>query len=120
MVKLLFPFIYLACKEKSLKGFLRKLKWIVAAQLGVMVSVLVYCILTEYSVASVLGISSDPLNLLTNSIQVIGGIVGIVGSFRIFFKWENGDDDINEHMVGYGVTTTFLLLVPVLIRAICY
>ena len=51
-------------------------------------------------------------------ILVIGGIVGLVGAIRVFIKWQNGDQDINKHLVGWLGACVFLLLVGGILRAI--
>lgn len=50
-------------------------------------------------------------------IQVIGAVVGIVGGVRIYNKWNNGDNDVNKELIGWGGACIFLLLVPTIITA---
>lgn len=50
-------------------------------------------------------------------IQVIGAVVGIVGGVRIYNKWNNGDQDVNKELIGWGGACIFLLLVPTIITA---
>lgn len=56
----------------------------------------------------------DPIGQL---IQVIGAVVGIVGGVRIYNKWNNGDQDVNKELIGWGGACIFLLLVPTIITA---
>lgn len=35
-------------------------------------------------------------------IYAIAGIVALVGSIRIYNKWQNGDQDINKELMGFG------------------
>lgn len=48
-------------------------------------------------------------------IQMIGAVVGIVGGVRIYNKWNNGDQDVNKELIGWGGACIFLLLVPTVI-----
>ncbi|MDH5828849.1 DUF4134 domain-containing protein [Sphingobacterium faecium] len=50
-------------------------------------------------------------------IQAIGAVVGIVGGVRIYNKWNNGDQDVNKELIGWGGACIFLLLVPTIITA---
>ncbi len=50
-------------------------------------------------------------------IQVIGGIVGLVGAVRIYNKWTNGDQDINKELVGWGGACLFLIIAPQIINS---
>ncbi|SDD99681.1 DUF4134 domain-containing protein [Riemerella columbipharyngis] len=52
-----------------------------------------------------------------NLIYAIGGVVGLVGGVRIYNKWQNGDQDINKEIMGWGGACIFLLLVPTFISA---
>ena len=51
----------------------------------------------------------DPVKLI---IQAIGGLVGFIGGVRIYNKWQNGDQDINKELVGWGGSALFLIIVP--------
>lgn len=51
----------------------------------------------------------DPIKLI---IQAIGGVVGLIGGIRIYNKWQNGDQDINKELVGWGGSALFLIIVP--------
>lgn len=55
--------------------------------------------------------------VLTPLIQVIGGIVGIVGGLRIYNKWTNGDQDINKELVAWGGACVFLIVAPTFISS---
>lgn len=50
-------------------------------------------------------------------IQVIGAVVGITGGVRIYNKWNNGDNDVNKELIGWGGACVFLILVPTIITA---
>lgn len=54
---------------------------------------------------------------VSNLVQMIGAIVGIVGGVRIYNKWNNGDQDVNKELIGWGGACIFLLLVPTVIQA---
>ncbi|MBW8323679.1 MAG: DUF4134 domain-containing protein [Prolixibacteraceae bacterium] len=51
-------------------------------------------------------------------VMVIGGIVGIVGGIRIYTKWSHGDHDINKELMSWGGAAIFLVLVPIVIKAV--
>lgn len=50
-------------------------------------------------------------------IQVIGGVVGLIGGLRIYNKWTNGDQDINKEILAWGGACLFLILVPTFVGA---
>lgn len=50
-------------------------------------------------------------------IQAIGAVVGIVGGVRIYNKWNNGDQDVNKELIGWGGACIFLIMVPTVITA---
>lgn len=54
---------------------------------------------------------------VSNLVQMIGAVVGIVGGVRIYNKWNNGDQDVNKELIGWGGACIFLLLVPTVIQA---
>lgn len=49
-------------------------------------------------------------------IYTIGGIVGLIGGLICFRKWQSGDPHLNNHLIGWGGSCVFLLLVPTLIK----
>lgn len=51
-------------------------------------------------------------------VMAIGGIVGIVGGIRIYNKWSNGDHDINKELMSWGGAAIFLVIAPVVIKAV--
>ena len=48
---------------------------------------------------------------------VIGAVVGLIGGVRVYIKWNNGDQDINKELMGWGGSCLFLVLVSVVIKA---
>ena len=58
------------------------------------------------------------LDPITTLVMAIGGIVGIVGGVRIYQKWNNGDQDINKELMSWGGSAVFLILAPIVIRAV--
>lgn len=56
----------------------------------------------------------DPVSLL---ILAIGAVVGLIGGVRVYIKWNNGDQDINKDIMGWGGSCLFLVLVSVVIKA---
>ena len=49
---------------------------------------------------------------MTGLVYAVGGIVGFIGGLRIYNKWQNGDQDINKELVGWGGSALFLIIVP--------
>ena len=50
-------------------------------------------------------------------VLAIGGVVGLVGGIRVYIKWQNGDQDINKHIVGWVGSCIFLLLVGTILTS---
>lgn len=50
-------------------------------------------------------------------IYAIAGLVAFIGALRIYNKWQNGDQDINKELMGFGGACLFLFLVPSFIGA---
>jgi hypothetical protein len=50
-------------------------------------------------------------------VLAIGSVVGLVGGIRVYIKWQNGDQDINKHIVGWVGSCIFLLLVGTILTS---
>lgn len=50
--------------------------------------------------------------------KAIAIIVAIVGSIRIFNKWQNGDQDTTKEIIGWVGAIIFILLVPTFVDAV--
>lgn len=57
----------------------------------------------------------DPITTLC---MAIGAIIGIVGGIRIYSKWNNGDQDINKELLGWGGSAVFLILAPLILKGV--
>lgn len=57
----------------------------------------------------------DPITTL---VMAIGAIVGIVGGIRIYSKWNNGDQDINKELLGWGGSAVFMIIAPLIIQGV--
>lgn len=57
------------------------------------------------------------LDVITDLVMAIGGVVGIIGAVRIYQKWNNGDQDINKELMSFGGSALFLILAPIAVRA---
>lgn len=55
--------------------------------------------------------------MVKNLLMAIGGLVGLIGGIRIYNKWQNGDQDINKEILGWGGAAIFLVLVPTFVQA---
>ncbi|MGO3307444.1 MAG: DUF4134 domain-containing protein [Sphingobacterium sp.] len=51
-------------------------------------------------------------------IMIIGGVVGMIGAFRVYQKWNSGDQDINKELMGWGGSALFLVVAPIVIKAV--
>ena len=54
---------------------------------------------------------------MTGLVYAVGGIVGFIGGLRIYNKWQNGDQDVNKEILGYGGAMIFLFMVPTIVGA---
>lgn len=52
-----------------------------------------------------------------NIIMIIGGIVGLVGSIRVFTKWQNGDQDVTKSLMAWLGSCIFLVVGAVVVKA---
>jgi len=57
----------------------------------------------------------DPITTL---VMAIGAIVGIVGGIRIYSKWNNGDQDINKELLGWGGSAVFMIIAPLVLKGV--
>jgi hypothetical protein len=54
---------------------------------------------------------------VTTVTLVIGGLVGFVGALQVFIAWNNGEQDINKKIMGWGGSCLFLVLSSILVKA---
>ena len=47
---------------------------------------------------------------VSNLVLMIGAVVGLAGGIRVYIKWQNGDQDLNKHIIGWVGSCIFLLL----------
>ena len=47
---------------------------------------------------------------VSNLILMIGAVTGLAGGIRVYVKWQNGDQDLNKHIIGWTGSCIFLLL----------
>ncbi len=50
-------------------------------------------------------------------IQIVGGLVGLIGGFRVYNKWQNGDQDVQKELVGWIGAAVFLIIAPQIIES---
>lgn len=55
---------------------------------------------------------------VTSLIWVIAAIVGVIGGFRIYNKWQNGDQDVQKAAVGWFGSVLFLLAIGAVISTV--
>lgn len=51
-------------------------------------------------------------------IWVIAAIVGVIGGFRIYNKWQNGDQDVQKAAVGWFGSVLFLLAIGAIVTTV--
>lgn len=56
--------------------------------------------------ASIKGIFGNVSNLML----MIGAVTGLAGGIRVYVKWQNGDQNLNQHLIGWVGSCIFLLL----------
>lgn len=54
---------------------------------------------------------------VTSIALVIGGIVGLIGAVRVYSKWNQGDNDVNKELMGWGGSCVFLVVSSLVIKA---
>lgn len=57
---------------------------------------------------------------VTTIIYVIAAIVGLVGGFRIYSKWQNGDQDTQKAAVGWMGAILFILAIAATLQAVFF
>jgi hypothetical protein len=57
---------------------------------------------------------------VTTIIYVIAAIVGLVGGFRIYSKWQNGDQDTQKAAVGWMGAILFILAIAAILQAVFF
>ena len=55
---------------------------------------------------------------VTSLIWVIAAIIGVIGGFRIYNKWQNGDQDVQKAAVGWFGSVLFLLAIGAVISSV--
>lgn len=57
---------------------------------------------------------------VTTVIYVIAAIVGLIGGFRIYSKWQNGDQDTQKAAVGWMGAILFILAIAAILQAVFF
>ncbi|TAE39255.1 MAG: DUF4134 domain-containing protein [Runella slithyformis] len=57
---------------------------------------------------------------VTTIIYVIAAIVGLIGGFRIYSKWQNGDQDTQKAAVGWMGAILFILAIAATLQAVFF
>lgn len=57
---------------------------------------------------------------VTTLIYVVAAIVGLVGGFRVYNKWQNGDQEVQKHAVGWFGAVLFLLAIAAILQAVFF
>ena len=55
---------------------------------------------------------------VTSLIWVIAAIVGVIGGFRIYNKWQNGDQGVQKAAVGWFGSVLFLLAIGAVVTTV--
>lgn len=73
--------------------------------------------------AGLTGLSTAEQNLrdyvdpVCSIVMVIGGLVGLVGSIRVFSKWQNGDQDVTKSLMAWLGSCVFLVVGALVVKA---
>lgn len=57
----------------------------------------------------------DPVVIL---IYVVAAVTGVIGAYRIYAKWQNGDQDVQKSAMGWVGSILFLLAIAALLKAV--
>lgn len=57
---------------------------------------------------------------VTTIIYVIAAIIGLIGGFRIYSKWQNGDQDTQKAAVGWMGAILFILAIAATLQAVFF
>lgn len=57
---------------------------------------------------------------VTTLIYVVAAIVGLIGGFRVYNKWQNGDQEVQKHAVGWFGAVLFLLAIAAILQAVFF
>ncbi|MPR37398.1 DUF4134 family protein [Salmonirosea aquatica] len=57
---------------------------------------------------------------VTTLIYIIAALVGLFGGFRIYSKWQNGDQDVQKSAIGWVGAVLFLLSIAAILQAVFF
>lgn len=57
---------------------------------------------------------------VTTLIYIIAALVGLFGGFRIYSKWQNGDQDVQKNAIGWVGAVLFLLAIAAVLQAVFF
>lgn len=55
---------------------------------------------------------------VTVIIYIIAAIVGMIGAFKVYSKWQNGDQDVQKVAVGWFGSFLFLIIANTVLRSV--
>jgi Domain of unknown function (DUF4134) len=55
---------------------------------------------------------------LTIIIYIIAAIVGMIGAFKVYNKWQNGEQDVQKAAVGWFGSFLFLIIANTVLRSV--
>jgi len=58
----------------------------------------------------------DIFGNVSNLILMIGAVIGLAGGIRVFIKWQNGDQDVQKHLIGWLGACIFLMMVGAVLK----
>ena len=70
------------------------------------------------SIAGATGTIAGVFDTVAELMMVVGGVIGVIGAIRIYIKWNNGDQDVTQSIVGWGGAALFLVLSASVIKAV--
>jgi hypothetical protein len=57
---------------------------------------------------------------VTTLVYIIAALVGLFGGFRIYSKWQNGDQDVQKNAIGWVGAVLFLLAIAAVLQAVFF
>ena len=54
---------------------------------------------------------------LATYMDLLGGLVGLVGAVRVYLKWNSGDQDVQKAVMGWMGSCIFLVVSGVVVKA---
>lgn len=57
---------------------------------------------------------------VTTLVYIIAALVGMFGGFRIYSRWQNGENDVQKNAIGWVGAVLFLLAISAVLQAVFF